>query len=128
MSRMERYFYGNGGPIILVQIENEYGSFGCDMVYKKWLTNETLSYVKNNAVLFTNDGPIQVKCGKIPDVLATLDFGYSSSEELSSYWKLLREQQPTGPLVVTEYYTGWITHWSESMSKVSTDSVAKTLM
>lgn len=76
MPRMEPYLYGNGGPIIMVQVENEYGSFYvCDKKYQNWLRDETERYVREKAVLFTNDGPAQVRCGKIEGVLATLDFG-----------------------------------------------------
>ncbi|EDS39079.1 beta-galactosidase [Culex quinquefasciatus] len=42
LSRLEPYLYGNGGPIIMVQVENEYGSFyACDHKYMKWLRDET---------------------------------------------------------------------------------------
>lgn len=67
--------YGNGGPIIMVQVENEYGSFACDREYSKWLRDQTQQLVGDKAVLFTNDGPSQLPCGKIDNVLATLDFG-----------------------------------------------------
>lgn len=58
-----------------MQVENEYGSYACDRNYSRWLRDETQRYVGDKAVLFTNDGPAQVKCGKIENVLATLDFG-----------------------------------------------------
>lgn len=75
MTKMEPYLYGNGGPIIMVQIENEYGSYGCDTDYKNWIRDETEKYVNGQALLFTTDGPIQVKCGKTEGVFATIDFG-----------------------------------------------------
>lgn len=129
MSRMEPYLYGNGGPIILVQVENEYGSYhACDLRYREWLRDKTLEYVKDKAVLFTNDGPSVVKCGQIPGVLATLDFGSSSSRDLNSYWQMLRKYEPKGPLVNSEYYPGWLTHWGENMARVPTESILKTFM
>lgn len=77
MPRLQPYLYGNGGPIILVQIENEYGAFECDNQYSVWLRDETKKYTGNEAILFTNDIAKEkdLKCGKIADVLATLDFG-----------------------------------------------------
>lgn len=76
MPKMNPYLYGNGGPIIMVQVENEYGSYrACDREYGNWLKLETEIYVQEKAVLFTNDGPSQLPCGKINGVLATLDFG-----------------------------------------------------
>lgn len=80
MPKMTKYLYGNNGPIIMVQVENEYGSFSaCDKKYSNWIANETRSYVNDKAVLFTNDGPGQLPCGKIEGVFATLDFGSGNS-------------------------------------------------
>lgn len=61
----------------MVQVENEYGAFECDREHSLWLRDETSKYVGDKAVLFTNDiiHDKDVNCGKIPDVLATVDFG-----------------------------------------------------
>lgn len=80
MPKMYQHLYGNDGPIIMVQVENEYGSFSaCDRNYSLWLKQETQMHVQNKAVLFTNDGPVQLRCGKINGVLATVDFGAGNS-------------------------------------------------
>ncbi|XP_055378548.1 beta-galactosidase [Condylostylus longicornis] len=119
MGRMRPYMYGNGGPIILVQVENEYGSFrACDQKYREWLRDETHQYVMDKAALFTNDGPYVLRCGKIDGVLATLDFGHG--DDLNLVWKKLREVEPQGPLVNAEYYPGWLTHWGERMARTPT--------
>lgn len=128
MSKMQRLLYGNGGPIIMVQVENEYGSFyACDHSYMAWLRDETQKYTQGNAVLFTNDGPSVLRCGKIPNVLATMDFGASDNRTIDSFWKLLRKFEPKGPLVNAEYYPGWLTHWQEPMQRVETDSILGSL-
>lgn len=122
MARMQPFLYGNGGPIIMVQVENEYGSYyACDNTYKTWLRDETLGHVKDNAVLFTNDGPSVLTCGHIDGVLATMDFGGVS--DLNGTWAKLRKIQPKGPLVNAEFYPGWLTHWTEKMARVSTKAV-----
>ncbi len=109
---MEPYLYGNGGPIILVQVENEYGfSFPCNRNYQNWLTDETTKYIKDKAVLFTNDVPDYLYCGKIENVLAGLDFGPTRNSTIEANWKKLRKFQPKSPKFVVEYYTGWLTHW-----------------
>lgn len=76
MPRMQRYLYGNGGPIIMVQVENEYGLYGCDQKHKEWMRDEVLKYVDDKAVLFTVDYKDQdyLQCGKIDNVFATIDF------------------------------------------------------
>ncbi|GAB0088674.1 Beta-galactosidase [Sergentomyia squamirostris] len=126
MPKIQPYLYGNGGPIIMVQVENEYGSFrACDHKYMAWLRDETEKYVGDKAVLFTTDGPAYLSCGSIEGVFATIDFG--PSKNIDSYWSNLRRHQPKGPLVNSEYYPGWLTHWQESMQRVDTERVVKTL-
>ncbi|XP_055314738.1 beta-galactosidase-like isoform X2 [Sitodiplosis mosellana] len=125
--RLTQHLYGNGGPIIMVQVENEYGSFACDRNYSRWLRDETSNFVGDKAVLFTNDGPSQVPCGKIENVLATLDFGGGAPTTIDSYWKRLRDFQPNGPLVNAEYYPGWLTHWQESLARVASQPVVDSL-
>lgn len=127
MAKMDSYLYGNGGPIIMVQVENEYGSyFACDKKYRAWLRDETLGHVKDKAVLFTNDGPGVLYCGHIDGVVAAMDFG--ATNNLTNYWNKLRRIQPRGPLVNAEYYPGWLTHWGESMARVNTNSIKNTFM
>lgn len=60
----------------MVQVENEYGVYGCDREYQRWNRDETNKYVRHKAVLFTNDikDEPNVACGKIDGVLATTDF------------------------------------------------------
>ncbi|XP_031636226.1 beta-galactosidase-like isoform X2 [Contarinia nasturtii] len=129
MPRMQKFLYGNGGPIILVQIENEYGAFGCDNPYSLWLRDETNKYVGDKAVLFTNDivREKDLQCGKIENVLATLDFGIGNKPTIESHWTLLRKHQPNGPLVNSEFYPGWFTHWQEPPAKVDPGPVAESL-
>ncbi|XP_054743642.1 beta-galactosidase [Anastrepha obliqua] len=123
-NQLKSYLYGNGGPIIMVQVENEYGSyFACDKKYRTWLRDETLTHVQDKAVLFTNDGPSVLRCGHIEGVLATMDFG--ATNDISSYWERLRQIQPKGPLVNAEFYPGWLTHWSEPMARVRTEAITK---
>lgn len=128
MPKIQPLLYGNGGPIILVQIENEYGSFrACDHEYMKWLKEETESYVSDKAVLYTTDGPYGVSCGKTDGALATIDFGAEKKENVDKFWGSLRRYEPNGPLVNSEFYPGWLTHWQEQMSRVETEPVLDTL-
>jgi len=130
MPRFEKHLYGNGGNIIMVQIENEYGAFGaCDEVYKEFLRDETFRYTNDKAILFTTDRPIgdELKCGQVDDVFVTTDFGLFNFTEVVGHFNKLREVQPTGPLVNTEFYTGWLTHWQEPNARRGAADLAKTL-
>ncbi|XP_017490494.1 PREDICTED: beta-galactosidase [Rhagoletis zephyria] len=127
MPRMQKFFYGNGGPIITVQVENEYGAFyACDTKHLIWLRDQTEKYVKGKAVLFTTDQPNDgLKCGKIEGVYATIDFGIGSN--FDDQWKAMRSVQPTGPLVNSEFYPGWLTHWEEENQRRNANEVANSL-
>lgn len=94
MPRMKKFLYGNGGPIIMVQVENEYGVYhACDNNYLTWLRDETEKYVEGQALLFTTDIPNErIACGKIEGVFATTDFGIDRSE-LFRFASLFLEMQ-----------------------------------
>lgn len=124
------YLYGNDGPIIMVQVENEYGAFKkCDKVYKNFIRDQTRKYTQDKALLFTVDRPFdgELECGRVDGVFVTTDFGLASNAEVDAHWKALREVQPKGPLVNTEFYTGWLTHWQESNQRRPAAPLARTL-
>lgn len=68
-----------------------------------------------------------LKCGKIPEVFASLDFGAGDDKTIDSFWKTLRKFQKNGPLMNAEYYPGWLTHWQEDMQRVPTEPIVKSL-
>ncbi|CAK9290718.1 unnamed protein product [Gordionus sp. m RMFG-2023] len=119
------------GPYIDAEwdfVENEYGSyFACDMVYLQTLVNLLKEHLGEDIFLFTTDGNGlgYLKCGKIPGVYATIDFGSGSDVEAS--FKVQRQVEPKGPLINSEYYTGWIDHWGYPHSLVDHARVTKTL-
>lgn len=81
-------------------------------------------------MLFTVDIPNSVeemRCGKIDGVFATTDFGIDRAHEMKEIWSLLRQVQPNGPLVNSEFYPGWLTHWQEKNQRRDADTVATTL-
>ncbi|CAG0882717.1 unnamed protein product [Cyprideis torosa] len=105
--------YPNGGPIIMSQIENEYGSyFACDKNYTQHLLSKLRSHWGDAIPYFTCDGPSDrmLKCGAVPGTLTTANFGPGTDVKLA--FNLLRRYQPNGPLVDSEVYTGWLDHWS----------------
>ena len=81
MPKLKPYLYGNGGPVIMVQVENEYSSWsGCQRQYAQWLRDEIQGYVNGAALLYTTDGAFvrRPQCSKIENVYATVDFGPGS--------------------------------------------------
>lgn len=68
-----------------------------------------------------------MRCGKIDGVFATTDFGIDRAHEMNEIWSLLRKIQPNGPLVNSEMYPGWLTHWQEQNQRRDANLVASTL-
>ncbi|WP_415956548.1 glycoside hydrolase family 35 protein [Streptomyces sp. 021-4] len=97
-----------GGPVILVQAENEYGSYGSDAVYLEWLVG-LLRRCGVSVPLFTSDGPEDhmLTGGSVPGLLATANFGSGAREGFA----VLRRHQPKGPLMCMEFWCGWFDHW-----------------
>lgn len=50
-----------------------------------------------------------------------------SPQIIDQSWKRLRDYQPDGPLVNSEYYPGWLTHWQENLSRVASQPVVDSL-
>merc|ERR1719317_733475 len=128
---LNEYLFKNGGPIIMVQVENEYGSYGlqtghCDKEYLAMLRDLVLNNVGPDVLLFSTDGAgsDMVMCGKVPNVYATVDFGCGANVEQAFSTQRLFE--PSGPLVNSEYYPGWLDHWQSPHAKVGTDCVVTT--
>ncbi|CAL8238005.1 unnamed protein product, partial [Merluccius merluccius] len=125
---MKPFLYQNGGPIISVQVENEYGSyFACDYNYLRHLSTLFRGHLGDEVVLFTTDGAglLYLKCGAIQGLYATVDFGPGSN--VSAAFAAQRHAEPRGPLVNSEFYAGWLDHWGSQHSTVSTAIVAKSL-
>ncbi|KAM8879951.1 beta-galactosidase [Spinachia spinachia] len=125
---MKPFLYQNGGPIITVQVENEYGSyFACDYNYMRHLTKLFRSHLGEEVVLFTTDGAGlgYLKCGSIQGLYATVDFGPGAN--VTAAFAAQRHAEPRGPLVNSEFYTGWLDHWGSPHSVVSSAVVAKSL-
>lgn len=98
----------NGGPIILLQIENEYGYYGDDTHYLLAL-KEMMIQGGAKVPFVTSDGPWgdALDCGKVEGALQTANFGSKAKEQFA----ILREKMPDGPLMCMEFWVGWFDHW-----------------
>ncbi len=110
----------NGGPIIMTQVENEYGSYGDDKEYIGKI-RDYLVEAGFNVPLFTCDGPSQLKNDVRDDIFSVVNFGRNPE----SGFKALREIRPKGPLMCGEYYPGWFDSWGAKHHTGSIDNVVK---
>ncbi|XP_074431380.1 beta-galactosidase [Larus michahellis] len=128
LPKMRPHLYHNGGPVIMVQVENEYGSyFACDYDYLRSLLKLFRQHLGDEVVLFTTDGASQfyLRCGALQGLYATVDFAPGGN--VTAAFLAQRSSEPTGPLVNSEFYTGWLDHWGHRHSVVPAQTVAKTL-
>jgi beta-galactosidase len=109
-----------GGPIIMVQIENEYGSYGSDMAYKLALKKQ-LEDAGFDVPFFTSDGDWVFEGGTIPGVQPTAN-GEDNVDTLKA--RVNRYNNGQGPYMVAEFYPGWLDHWAEPFEKVPKEDVA----
>ncbi|XP_006972225.1 beta-galactosidase-1-like protein [Peromyscus maniculatus bairdii] len=120
------FLYHNGGNIISIQVENEYGSYkACDFKYMRHLAGLFRSLLGDEILLFTTDGPQGLRCGSLPGLYTTIDFG--PADNMTKLFALLRSYEPHGPLVNSEYYTGWLDYWGQNHSTRSSTSIAQGL-
>jgi len=121
ISKVERYytalfeqirphFASNGGNVIAVQIENEYGSYGTD---KRYLNEIVNIYKKNNldCFFFTSDGAshLMLGGGTLDGYLATANFGSNPKKNFAALKDFRKDQ----PLMCCEFWNGWFDHWYE---------------
>lgn len=122
--RLRPYLGENGGNIIAVQVENEYGSYGND---KDYLRTVAQIYRDNgvNEFFFTSDGPNQLMLGggSLPEYLATANFGSRGKEHFDT----LRRFAPERPVMCTEFWNGWFDHWYEQHHRRESDETAEQL-
>lgn len=123
--------YSNGGPIIMVQVENEYGSFGDDKDYLKYLVKLARSHLGDDVILYTTDGGAvgNLNNGTLggSDVYAAVDF--STGEDPWPIFKLQKKYNAAGksPALSSEFYTGWLTHWGETFAQTDATQAASEL-
>uniref|UniRef100_A0A8C0H9U7 Galactosidase beta 1 like n=1 Tax=Chelonoidis abingdonii TaxID=106734 RepID=A0A8C0H9U7_CHEAB len=128
LPRIKPRLYQNGGNIISIQVENEYGSYsGCDYDYLRHLRAAFRTRLGPDVLLFTTDGnsAAELRCGTLQGLYATVDFG--PGPNVTAAFAPQRLYEPKGPLVNSEYYTGWLDYWGEPHASSSPAQVAQGL-
>ncbi|NXV95807.1 BGAL galactosidase, partial [Calonectris borealis] len=128
LPKIKPRLYQHGGNIISVQVENEYGSYyACDYEYLRHLLGSFRALLGSEVLLFTTDGTQaeELRCGTLQGLYATVDFGPGSN--VTEAFGAQRRVEPKGPLVNSEYYTGWLDYWGEAHASTSAAQVARGL-
>lgn len=100
----------NGGPVIMMQIENEYGYYGDDREYLSYLRS---AYIKRgiDVPLFTSDGTSKANLldGSVEGCFSTLNFGSRVEENFKAHDELY----PDAPKMCMEMWNGWFDAWGD---------------
>ncbi|NXV71907.1 BGAL galactosidase, partial [Atlantisia rogersi] len=128
LPKVKPRLYQNGGNIISVQVENEYGSYyACDYEYLRHLLGSFRALLGSEVLLFTTDSAQaeELRCGTLQGLYATVDFGPGSN--VTEAFGAQRQVEPKGPLVNSEYYTGWLDYWGGAHASTGSAQVARGL-
>lgn len=111
----------NGGNLVALQIENEYGSYGNDKSYLMAL-EKTMRDCGSKLPFFTSDGNWcnMLSGGTLPHIYTTLNFG----SHASTAFNCLKKIQPNLPKTCMEFWCGWFDHWGEVHHKRNSMQVA----
>ena len=112
-----------GGPIIMAQVENEYGSFGHDTDYKNAI-RKAIRDAGFEVTLYTSDGSdkSELQGGSFPDLPAAINFGQGNASDEFARFAMSRQGVPR---MCGEYWDGWFDHWGEKHHTTTPEGAAK---
>lgn len=110
LPRLVPHLQSNGGNIIAMQVENEYGSYGNDKDYLRYVEKLTRD-CGIDCLLFTSDGNTNnmISGGSLPDIYKVLNFGSRSR----TAFNVLKGFENDGPNMCGEFWCGWFDHWRD---------------
>ncbi|MFT3752282.1 MAG: beta-galactosidase [Paludibacter sp.] len=118
--QLAKYQIQNGGPIIMVQVENEYGVWGNDRAYIETIRDEIRASGFDKVQLFRCDWSSNFDRYNVSGIASTLNFG--SGSNIDNEFKKFKELNPDAPLMCSEYWTGWFDHWGSPHETRSVNS------
>ena len=98
-----------GGPIIMVQVENEYGSYGINKEYIANIRDILRKYYGDKITLFQCDWASNFMNNGLDDLVWTVNFGTGAN--IDQQFEKLRKVRPNAPLMCSEFWSGWFDKW-----------------
>ncbi|SDL73935.1 beta-galactosidase [Segatella bryantii] len=98
-----------GGPIIMVQVENEYGSYGIDKQYVGEIRDMLRQGWGNDVKMFQCDWSSNFTHNGLDDLIWTMNFGTGAN--IDNQFKKLKSLRPDAPLMCSEFWSGWFDKW-----------------
>ena len=98
-----------GGPIIMIQVENEYGSYGEDKPYVSEIRDCLRGIYGDKLTLFQCDWSSNFTKNGLDDLVWTMNFGTGAN--IDQQFKRLGELRPDAPKMCSEFWSGWFDKW-----------------
>lgn len=99
----------NGGPIIMVQVENEYGSYATNKKYVSNIRDMLRQNFGNEITMFQCDWSSNFQNNGLEDLIWTMNFGTGAN--IDNQFRRLKELRPDSPLMCSEFWSGWFDKW-----------------
>lgn len=99
----------NGGPIIMVQVENEYGSYGENKAYVSAIRDIVRQSGFDKVTLFQCDWASNFEKNGLEDLVWTMNFG--TGADIDQQFRRLGELRPNAPQMCSEFWSGWFDKW-----------------
>ncbi len=99
----------DGRPIIMVQVENEYGSYGTDRPYVSEIRDMLRKNFGRDVTLFQCDWSSNYLNNGLDDLIWTMNFGTGAN--IDQQFASLKEHRPDSPLMCSEFWSGWFDKW-----------------
>jgi beta-galactosidase len=112
----------NGGPILMIQIENEFGSFGCNPAYLEELRQ---LWIRGgiDGPFYTEDGLVQLQQNRPTVTGGAIALSNGNAAQIEA----VRKQFPDVPAMAGEVYPGWLTHWGDGAFQGTAVDLSATL-
>lgn len=122
------YQFTQGGPVLMMQVENEYGSYAEDKEYLRAIAK----LMRDRGVttpLFTSDGTWieALESGTLieDDIFVTGNFGSKAKENTDNLRAFMDKHHKKWPLMCTEFWDGWFSRWNEPIVRRSAEDLAR---
>lgn len=102
----------NGGPIIMVQVENEYGSYDENKPYVSAIRDCLREQGWDKTVMFQCDWSSNFQLNGLDDLQWTMNFG--TGTDVLKQFKKLKELRPDSPMMCSEFWSGWFDGWGHA--------------
>jgi beta-galactosidase len=120
--------FSAGGSVIMVQIENEYGSYGSDKLYLQFLQSQARFHLGNDVIIYTTDVAEKesLRDGSLSEEGVFAAVNFPTGQDPASAFELQKRYNSPGmsPPLSAEFYAGGLTHWGEKLIKTDAKSTA----